>query len=172
MSLDLAPDRIGILPTPQPTPAPAPLSPNALRKIVRELAEQPDQWLHRVRLASDRWYERLALTDDHEVWLISWLPGQSTGFHDHGGSRGAFAVALGEVEELSLGGAEQGLLIRRVPAGSARAFGPEYLHDVRNTAPGPAVTIHAYSPPLSEISRYELRAGGLVRTAQEGPEQW
>jgi len=172
MSLDLAPDRIGILPTPPPAPAPAPLSPNALRKIVRELAEQPDRWLHRVRLASDRWYERLTLTDDHEVWLISWLPGQSTGFHDHGGSRGAFAVALGEVEELSLGGAEQGLVIRRVPSGSARAFGPEYLHDVRNTAAGPAVTIHAYSPPLSEISRYDLRAGGLVRTAQEGPEQW
>lgn len=165
MSLDLAP-------APAAT-APTALSPAALRRIVQDLAEQPDQWLHRVRLASDeRWYERLRLTDDHEVWLISWLPGQSTGFHDHGGSRGAFVVALGELEELSLGGSDQELVVKRVGSGTARAFGPEYLHDIRNTAAGPAVTIHAYSPPLSEMSRYELRVGGLVRTATEGSEQW
>ncbi|MEV7180463.1 cysteine dioxygenase family protein [Kitasatospora sp. NPDC093679] len=150
-----------------------PLSPNALRAIVRDLAEQPDRWIHRVRLATgDRWYERLVSAEDHEVWLISWLPGQSTGFHDHGGSRGAFAVALGELEELSLGGPEDGLLVRRVAPGAVRAFGAAYLHDVRNTSAGPAVTIHAYSPPLSGMTRYDLRAGGLVRTAQEGPEQW
>ncbi|MFC9324469.1 cysteine dioxygenase [Kitasatospora sp. NPDC057015] len=162
MSLDLAHDR-----------ARAPLSPNALREIVRELAEQPEQWIHKVRLATDdRWYERLESSEDHEVWLISWLPGQSTGFHDHGGSRGAFTVALGELEELSLPSADQGLKIRRLPAGTDRAFGPDYVHDVRNTASGPAVTLHAYSPPLSEMSHYELRAGGLVRTSKEGPEQW
>ncbi|MFE2721220.1 cysteine dioxygenase [Kitasatospora sp. NPDC059327] len=150
-----------------------PLTPKSLRAIVRDLAEQPDQWIHHVRLSTEeRWYRRLVADEDHEVWLISWLPGQSTGFHDHGGSRGAFAVALGELEELSLGGPEQGLLIRRITAGTARAFGPEYVHDVRNTAAGPAVTLHAYSPPLSSMAHYELRAGGLVRTSQEGPEQW
>ncbi|OKI03957.1 cysteine dioxygenase [Streptomyces sp. CB02056] len=144
-----------------------------MRTIVRELAERPEEWIHHVRLSTEeRWYRRLAADDDHEVWLISWLPGQSTGFHDHGGSRGAFAVALGELEELSLGGPEQGLLIRRIPAGTARAFGPEYVHDVRNTAVGPAVTLHAYSPPLSSMAHYDLRAGGLVRTSEEGPEQW
>ncbi|WP_371478505.1 cysteine dioxygenase family protein [Kitasatospora sp. NBC_00315] len=151
----------------------APLSPDALRTIVRDLAEQPDRWIHKVRLATDeRWYERLESSEDHEVWLISWLPGQSTGFHDHGGARGAFTVALGELEELSLGGADQGLLIRRLSSGTMRAFGPEYVHDVRNTASGPAVTLHAYSPPLSEMSHYELRAGGLVRTSVEGADQW
>ncbi|MFD8781560.1 cysteine dioxygenase [Kitasatospora sp. NPDC059599] len=162
-----------------PTPAPpgagarAPLTPGTLRTIVRDLAEQPDRWIQHVRLSTEeRWYRRLVAEDDHEVWLISWLPGQSTGFHDHGGSRGAFTVALGELEELSLGGPDQGLLIRRVPAGTARAFGPEYVHDVRNTASGPAVTLHAYSPPLSSMAHYDLRAGGLVRTSEEGPEQW
>ncbi|GJF28010.1 cysteine dioxygenase [Kitasatospora sp. NE20-6] len=176
MSLDFA------VPAPDATAAPAagvpddtsrPLSPDALRAVVRELAAQPDRWIHRVRLAGDdRWYERISLTDDHEVWLISWLPGQSTGFHDHGGSRGAFTVALGELEELSLGGPDGGLTVRRVASGDIRAFGPDYLHDVRNTSAAPAVTIHAYSPPLGGMSRYDLRAGGLVRTAQEGPEQW
>ncbi|MEV4561685.1 cysteine dioxygenase family protein [Kitasatospora sp. NPDC049285] len=150
-----------------------PLSPAALRRIVSDLAEHPELWLHRVRLSGEeRWYERLELAESYEVWLISWLPGQSTGFHDHGGSRGAFTVALGELEELALAGPEHGLTVRRLAAGSERAFGPEYLHDVRNTTQGPAVTIHAYSPPLSEMSRYELRAQGLVRTATEGAEQW
>ncbi|MER7703552.1 cysteine dioxygenase family protein [Kitasatospora sp. NPDC097605] len=192
MSLDLAPDTpvtdtpvtataTGTTSTPgaiATAPAPvgdarAPLTPSTLRTIVRELAEQPEQWIHHVRLSTEeRWYRRLAADEDHEVWLISWLPGQSTGFHDHGGSRGAFTVALGELEELSLGGPEQGLLIRRVGSGTVRAFGPEYVHDVRNTASGPAVTLHAYSPPLSSMAHYDLRAGGLVRTSEEGPDQW
>jgi hypothetical protein len=32
---------------------------------------------------SKRWYQRVTCDDDHEVWLLSWLPGR-TGFHDHG----------------------------------------------------------------------------------------
>ena len=168
MSVDLAPDH-----SPASNQLPAPLTPAQLRAVVTELAERPAEWIHRVRLAAeDRWYERLSLAEDHEVWLISWLPGQSTGFHDHRGSRGAFTVALGELEELSLGGPDGELRTRRLIAGAARAFGPEFLHDIRNTAPGPAVTLHAYSPPLGEMSRYELRASGLLRTAVEGPEQW
>jgi rhodanese-related sulfurtransferase len=39
----------------------------------------------------ERWYER---SDTHEVWAISRMPGQGTGFHDHGGSAGAFAVLV------------------------------------------------------------------------------
>ncbi|MFI5529634.1 cysteine dioxygenase [Kitasatospora sp. NPDC051853] len=150
-----------------------PLSLTELRTIVSELAERPAGWLPRVRLSAEhRWYERLALTEDHEVWLISWLPGQSTGFHGHGGSRGAFTVALGELAELSLAGPEHDLQVRNLSAGTVRSFGPDFLHDVRNTGNGPAVTIHAYSPPLSEMARYELRAGGLVQTAYERKEEW
>jgi predicted metal-dependent enzyme (double-stranded beta helix superfamily) len=150
-----------------------PLSLAALRSLVSDLADRPAEWIHLVRLATEeRWYQRLLLTEDHEVWLISWLPGQSTGFHDHGGARGAFTVALGELEELSLGTPDGALRTRRLPAGAVRAFGPDYLHDVRNTANGPAVTLHAYSPPLTGMTRYELRADGLHTTAVEGPEQW
>ncbi|MGF1428092.1 cysteine dioxygenase [Kitasatospora sp. LaBMicrA B282] len=156
-----------------PPAQPTPRTPAALRALVTELAERPQEWIHRVRLSVDeRWYEQLSLTEDHEVWLISWLPGQSTGFHDHGGSRGAFTVALGELEELSLGGTDGALHTRRLPTGAARSFGPDFLHDVRNTGAGPAVTIHAYSPPLDEMARYELRASGLRLTGREGREQW
>ena len=42
------------------------------------------------------------MTDDYEAWLLTWLPGQSTGLHDHGGSAGAFTVLSGVVEESTL----------------------------------------------------------------------
>src|SRR2546430_14217949 len=67
-----------------------------LAGVVRRLATTPADWLGRVRLNPDgRWYERIHLDDSHEVWVISWLPGQATGFHDHGGAAGAVAVVWG-----------------------------------------------------------------------------
>ena len=71
-----------------------------LAGVVRRLAASPADWLGRVRLnPAGRWYERIRLDDSHEVWVISWLPGQATGFHDHGGSAGAFAVVWGTLVE-------------------------------------------------------------------------
>src|SRR5256885_10429560 len=47
--------------------------------------------------AERRWYARLATADsaDVEVWALTWLPGQSTDLHDHGGSSGVFVVVGG-----------------------------------------------------------------------------
>ncbi len=78
------------------------LSARQLAEVVQRLAASPAEWLGRVRLnPSGRWYERIHLDDSHEVWVISWLPGQATGFHDHGGSAGAFAVVWGTLPEMS-----------------------------------------------------------------------
>jgi mannose-6-phosphate isomerase-like protein (cupin superfamily) len=144
------------------------LSPAALADRARSLAEDSAQWLHRVRLSPDgRWYERLHADDRHEIWVISWLPGQSTGLHDHGGSRGAFAVALGELTEHLPGAA------RLVGTGQSRAFGADHIHDVRNESAAPAVSVHVYSPPLSAMNRYDTDAEGrLILLAAESAEQW
>src|SRR5262249_28884088 len=76
-----------------------------LADLVRRLAASPADWLGRVRLnPQGRWYERIHLDDSHEIWVISWLPGQGTGFHDHGGSAGAFAVVWGTLVERRGGG--------------------------------------------------------------------
>ena len=57
-----------------------------LAGVVRQVAGSQADWLTRVRLnPAGRWYEQIHLDNSHEVWLISWLPGQETGFHDHGG---------------------------------------------------------------------------------------
>lgn len=132
-------------------------TPEELARIVSQFASS-DGWMDRVRLCREhRWYERLYQGPDHDIWVISWLPGQSTGFHDHGESAGAFVVATGILEEHRSG--EQTVVI---PLGEPRAFGPDYAHDVRNESCAPAVSIHAYSPPLSEMKEYELDGSELV----------
>jgi quercetin dioxygenase-like cupin family protein len=138
-----------------------------LAGIAKSLADRPEEWLHRVRLSADgRWYERLHQDEYHEVWLISWLPGQATGFHDHGDSEGAFTVVLGSLEEREPGETHT------VEAGQSCAFGADYVHDVRNASAAPAVSVHVYSPPLSTMRRYEQTDEGLVEVAVEQTEDW
>jgi mannose-6-phosphate isomerase-like protein (cupin superfamily) len=125
---------------------------------IASLFASSDGWIDRVRLSAEgRWYERLYQGPDYDIWVISWLPGQSTGFHDHGESSGAFVVATGILEEHRPG--EQPLVIH---PGKSRAFGPDYTHDVRNVSLAPAISIHAYSPPLSEMNEYELDGSRLI----------
>ena len=132
-------------------------SPEELTNIVSQFASS-DRWLDRVRLRSEeRWYERLYQGPDYDIWVISWLPGQSTGYHDHGESSGAFVVKTGVLQEHRLG--EQAVVIH---PDELRAFGPDYTHDVRNVTLAPAISIHAYSPPLSEMNEYQLDGSQLV----------
>jgi rhodanese-related sulfurtransferase/mannose-6-phosphate isomerase-like protein (cupin superfamily) len=132
-------------------------TPEELANIVSQFASS-DGWMDKVRLrAEQRWYERLYHGPDYDIWVISWLPGQSTGFHDHGASAGAFVVATGILEEHS-----PGERTRVIYPGKASAFGPDYAHDVRNVSLAPAISIHAYSPPLSDMNEYELDGSRLV----------
>jgi predicted metal-dependent enzyme (double-stranded beta helix superfamily) len=128
----------------------------------------------RVRLDPEgRWYEQIHMGDTYELWLISWLPGQSTGFHDHGGANGAFGVVWGELEEHVVARDAATSSASAVRAGKVRSFGPRYVHDVRNVSAGSvAVSVHAYSPPLSSMTRYDLTPGGLAAVRTEGQEDW
>ena len=152
-----------------------------LADVVRRHAANPADWLTRVRLnPAGRWYERIHLDDSLEVWVISWLPGQSTGFHDHGGSAGAFAVVWGTLLERRVVGAARNwptpvgqVLAKPVGAGGSRSFGPRYIHNVGNaSAAAVAVSVHAYSPPLPEMTRYDLTPAGLVKLETEGAAAW
>jgi Cysteine dioxygenase type I len=137
------------------------LSRAKLARIVATTAAQPGRWRDLVRYdPARRWYFRMELTDEYEVWLLSWEPGQSTGFHDHGGSRGAFSVALGELQEQSVRGTSE-IVTHTVDTGQTRAFGTRFVHNVVNNSVIPAVSVHAYSPPLPEQRRYELTESGL-----------
>jgi predicted metal-dependent enzyme (double-stranded beta helix superfamily) len=140
------------------------LAPDELEALVARLAAEPERWSHLVRHdPNERTYEEL-LRDEHvAVWLICWMEDHDTGFHDHDRSGGAVAVAGGAVREdrLLLGG---GTSSRTVEAGSTFTFAASDIHRVLHTGRGPAVTIHAYSPPLWRMGAYEIGpAGELAR---------
>jgi hypothetical protein len=149
------------------------LTPKQLAAEVRRLTSTPAERVARVRLDPEgRWYEQIPVNDACELWLISWLPDQSTGFHDHGGANGAFGVVWGQLDEHVVRGAAVSAA-KMVPAGKVRSFGPRHVHDVRNSSAGSvAVSVHAYSPPLSAMTRYDLTPGGPVPIRTEGADDW
>jgi predicted metal-dependent enzyme (double-stranded beta helix superfamily) len=147
------------------------VSQQRLGRMVAAIAAQPANWRDIVRFdAGQRWYQRLDLTDEYEVWLLSWLPGQHTGFHDHGEAVGAFAVAQGRLAERTVPAVRPRARNRTFVAGRIRPFGAGHVHDMVNASAAPAVSVHAYSPPLTAMRRYELTAGGLVHTSTEHAE--
>ncbi len=122
-----------------------------------------NQWLDRVVFSTEkRWFCRLELTEDYEIWLLSWLPGQRTGLHDHGEAVGAFAVAQGDLQETLARPGSREVRHRQARHGTVRSFGQRHLHDVANVSAAPAVSVHAYSPPLTAMRRYEMTPSGLV----------
>ena len=48
-------------------------------------------------------------------------------------------------------------------AGASRAFDVGHIHGVGHLGPGPATSIHVYSPALRGMGHYELGAGGVRR---------
>ncbi len=140
------------------------VSPARLAGIARRVAAHPDRWRGLVRFeAAERWYVRLERGDEHEVWLLTWLAGQQTGFHDHGDSAGAFVVTGGCLTERAASGGRPEASGRKLRSGAIRSFGARYVHDVRNDSTEPAVSIHAYSPPLTSMRRFEVTEPGLLR---------
>lgn len=114
--------------------------------LARSIAANRAEWEHLVQYdATTRWYHRLRTGPGYEVWLLSWVPGQGSGRHDHGGSSGVLTVLDGELTEH----APRGPLTLR--AGSQRVFAPGYAHEVVNDTLDGAVSLHVYFPGLTEM---------------------
>ena len=95
---------------------------------------------------AERWRLRMALTEEVEVWLLTWTPWQGTEQHDHGGAAGAYSVLHGELTETWTD--RRGRSKRTVrPAGSSASFGADRVHFVQNRGTLEAISVHAYSPP-------------------------
>ena len=121
----------------------------------------PDQWDDVAR-----WSTRLHSDDDVDIWLISWTEGTSTELHDHAGSLGALTVLSGSLTESRWTG--RGLRDRVLDAGDQASFPLGWVHDVMRTpgtAPSsdPTLSVHAYSPPLSAMSYYEVTSEQSLR---------
>jgi len=146
-----------------------------LAALALRYVHHPDDWPFAPRFDPvQRWYARLAVAADHEVWLLTWLPGQSTDLHDHGGSAGAFAVLSGVLTEHTVApGTRPALVPAPQPAGAVRAFGPRHVHRIVNAGDRQAVSVHAYAPALRSMTRYRLDGSGLGVVAEErAGEDW
>jgi len=117
-----------------------------LVELVQAIAADPDRWRPLVQHGPERHSESLYADDEIGIWVISWMPGHDTGWHDHAGSHFAVAVAEGDVRE------EQ----------PTWTDDPD-VHRVYAAGDEPAETIHAYSPPLKAMGVYEVCPDGSVR---------
>ncbi|HEY1515391.1 MAG TPA: cysteine dioxygenase family protein, partial [Solirubrobacteraceae bacterium] len=136
------------------------LTPAELDGFVADLAATPDRWRHHVRHATDaRVYQQIVDDEDVNAWVICWSEDQDTGFHDHDLSAAAIAVISGEVREDRL---RIGTTPRSRVIGAGRSFSvpPVAIHRVMHSGAAPAVTIHAYSPPLARTGVYRVGASG------------
>lgn len=117
----------------------------------------------------ERWATRLLSDDEVDVWLISWTPGKATELHDHAGSLGALTVLSGALSEFRWNGTE--LRRRTLTAGDQASFPIGWVHDVMRAPAAaesagpldPTLSVHAYSPPLTAMSYYEVTGHGTLR---------
>ena len=134
-----------------------------LRELVAGIAAQPETWQGLVRHGTpERHFEELWRDDHVDVWVITWANGNDTGFHDHDVSSGAVAVVEGELveERLVVGGPPRELRHR---AGDTFDFDASHVHRMRQDSDAPAVSIHAYSPPLWRLGTYTVEPDGTLR---------
>jgi quercetin dioxygenase-like cupin family protein len=131
-----------------------------LEDFVASLVAARERWQHLVRHTTDgRVYEQIWDDEDVNAWVICWSEDQDTGFHDHDDSTAAIAVIAGRVREerLRLGSAPRG---RELGAGTLFTLPPVAIHRVLHAGDQPAVTIHAYSPPLARTGAYRTGPNG------------
>ncbi|MGW6456378.1 cysteine dioxygenase [Streptomyces sp. NPDC055078] len=114
--------------------------------LARTIAADRAQWSPLIEYdATSRWYHRLRTGPGFEVWLLSWLPGQRSGQHDHGPSSGVLTVLGGALTEHTRRAS------RELTTGAQRVFAPGYVHEVVNDSLEPAVSLHIYYPGLTEM---------------------
>lgn len=140
--------------------------------LARSIAADRSQWAPLIQYdATTRWYHRLLSVPQalgsaqagetplgYEVWLLSWVPGQGSGLHDHGLSCGVLTVLDGELTERTDRGK------RTLNAGSQRVFAPGYAHEVVNASLEPAVSLHVYYPGLTDMPMHSTQCAPAAAT--------
>jgi predicted metal-dependent enzyme (double-stranded beta helix superfamily) len=134
-----------------------------LRARVSELAAEAGRWASLVRHDPQRRIFEPVLDEPAvEAWLICWMPGHDTGFHDHDLSSGAVTVVGGEVleERMRAGG---GVSSAVYGPGQTFDFSSADIHRVTHAGSAPAVTLHAYSPRLRRMGAYAVTGDGALQ---------
>ena len=132
-----------------------------LRAALESWAARRELWAGLVRHEpSERTYALLHRDEHIELYVVCWMDGHDTGFHDHDHSAAAIAVLDGTISEERL--ALRGPVGHTLHAGDQVEIAAEAIHRVRHAGEGPAVTLHAYSPPLNRVGTYEVSSNGAL----------
>lgn len=126
---------------------------------------------------NSRMYNRalVALREQYELLVMTWLPGQTSVPHDHAGSICVMQVLQGAATEGSFQVAADGYVDvdyeTVVPAGEITAGQDAGVHTVLNPATSreTLVTVHAYAPPLRDFRRFIQRP--QTPTAPQAPQR-
>ena len=135
-----------------------------LADLVASVADDPRLWRDSVRFdRGSRYWHRLAALPGADLWLLTWLPDQHTDLHDHGEATAAFTVVCGSLTETRV--ADGRPVDRTLSRGQVSWVPAGAVHDVGNRGTAPAISIHAYSPALTEMTFWSLSAGELSRVS-------
>ena len=145
-----------------------------LRELIQQIVDTPQLWKPLVVIDSERRRYRLLYEDDRiDIWVLSWMPGQGTGFHDHDLSGVSLVCAQGMIVEKQMRLPEGSTRIEMEPGQTPREGGPGYIHSVAFGSGDPvAVSIHAYSPCLVRVGQYKVdESGVLYRQVEHGRQE-
>ena len=151
-------------------PADIDLDRASMARFAAEIVGEEGLWRHYARHDSEmRFYRQLYRDPNLDIWLICWVDGQSTGYHDHDRSSGAVSVCEGTLCEDWFRVDEDGWVRERTTvhnAGGRFDFDAADIHGVRHPGAGspPATSIHVYSPALWRMGHYEPGPRGMRRT--------
>jgi predicted metal-dependent enzyme (double-stranded beta helix superfamily) len=139
-----------------------------LARLSVEIGETQELWRSFARHDHDtRFYQQLYRDPNLDVWLLCWVGGQNTGYHDHDRSSGAVYVADGQLCEDYFQRAEDGWIREQTnihTTGGHFHFDAADIHGVRH--PGgqeKSTSIHVYSPALWRMGHYQPDERGMLR---------
>lgn len=134
-----------------------------LARILEDLVREHGQEFSRQACfhdAPEPHRQRVLTAPGHELWLLSWVPGQITPIHDHGGAVTVTTVLSGAVLEERFARVRERevrplwTMVRR--PGDLDPIEASAIHRVRPLTP--TVTLHLHVPTCLEGQVYQLGA--------------
>lgn len=124
---------------------------------------------------NDKRYTRncIVRTDDFELLLICYGPGQSTSIHDYSTEEAWVRPVMGSVVEERFTAGPGGSLLKtsvaKLDTGSfSYLHGGPNIHRFSNDSGEPAITLNLYARPLNKWRVYDERSGGSQWNTPDG----